>query len=349
MGSAQVLYNNDPDVGSAGQQADSAFIDVLSRCNTTGADQPFGIGVKQGSTDTSFAALSSTTDTFLGLLLSEFTENASYPASAGNEGVKNTRYASVARRGRFLVRPEQAVTPADPVFVRATTAAKQVETLTPTAVNSTGYFVTVVGPNGAQTRYNYLSDSSATATEIVTGFKTAIAADSNAAVVATGSTTLILTANTAGQGISVSADTNMAIAHTTPNTTVGAFRKDYDGTAQVTTMTPTAVNSTEYQLVVDGKFYGYTSDSSATATEIVTGLTAAITADAGATVTPTGTTTLILTAKTVGLPFVAQGDANMAFAATTANAANAFPLTRCKWRSTASAAGALAVLELGQD
>lgn len=334
-------YKKDPAIGFAGQKADDGFDDKLSRVNSTGVDQAFGIGVKQSSSDdNAFAALSATTDAVLGMLMHQYSENASFPASLGNEGVKNKRYASVARAGRFYVLPEQDVTPADPVYVRASGAQAQVATLTPTAVNSTGYFLQI-----GNSRYNYLSDASATATEICNGFRTAIAADVNAVVTGSGSTTLILTANTAGVQFVVTADSNMSVAATTPNKTVGAFRKDADGTAQVTTMTPTAVNSTEYQLVVDGHFYGYTSDSSATATEIVTALTAAIVADAGATVTPTGTATLILTAKTAGVPFVAQGDANMAFAATTANALKAILLPRCAWRTTASA-GAPCVLQL---
>ncbi len=125
----------------------------------------------------------------------------------------------------------------------------------------------------------------------------------------------------------------------------GSFRKDADGTAQVTTMTPTAVSSTEYELVVDGRFYGYTSDASATATEICDGLRAAIAADTGATVAGTGTSTLILTALVAGTAFTAQGDANMAFAATTPNAYKAVRLTNARYKTTATA-GTPAVLEL---
>src|SRR4029077_2660543 len=104
--------------------------------------------------------------------------------------------------------------------------------------------------------------------------------------------------------------------------------------------------STEYQLVVDGRFYGYTSDSSATATEICDGLRTAIAADSGATVVGSGTSTLILTAVTAGVPFVAQGDANMSFAATTANAFKAILLPNVAWRTTSASVGAPCVLEL---
>lgn len=125
----------------------------------------------------------------------------------------------------------------------------------------------------------------------------------------------------------------------------GAFRRNYDGTAQVATLTPTPVNSAQYRVEVDGRTYDYLADGSATAAEIVTGLTAAMTADADCSVNPSGSATLILTAKTPGKPFRVTADGNMAIAATTANAASAAPVTGAKFLSSA-AAGGLAVLEV---
>lgn len=69
------------------------------------------------------------------------------------------------------------------------------------------------------------------------------------------------------------------------------------------TLTPVAKNTHVYRVTISGVTFSYTSDADATATEIVTGLSAAInhestgSSDAAA----TGTTTLILTADSAGL------------------------------------------------
>lgn len=123
----------------------------------------------------------------------------------------------------------------------------------------------------------------------------------------------------------------------------GAFRGSPDGTAQVATLTPTAVNSTQYWVDVNGVVYSYVSDSSATATEIVTGFKTAMSADP--LVNATGTTTLILTAKTAGLPFNVTADPNMAIVATQANVQTAALVPAARYITTALA-GAVAVLEL---
>ncbi len=250
----QTSYSINIPIAFQGLIADDGFHDITSYLNSDVVGLSFGIGVVQGATDNTCLLPTATTQSLLGVTVSNFAYNQFSPTTlTGTQGIPLLAAAGVMTKGRVYVLPTQDVTPASAVFCQ---------------------------------------------------------------MVANGSTKV-----------------------------AGSFRTDYDGTAQVTTMTPTAVNSTEYQLEVDGRFYAYTSDSSATATEIVTGLTAAITADAGATVTPTGTTTLILTAKTAGLPFVAQGDANMAFAATTANLARAIRLTNFRFKTTATA-GTPAVLEL---
>lgn len=74
----------------------------------------------------------------------------------------------------------------------------QVDTITPTAANSTLYVLqlnqTVSGGVVLNQQFVYTSDASATATEICNGFRTAINA-SNFEIVASGGATLILTAN----------------------------------------------------------------------------------------------------------------------------------------------------------
>jgi hypothetical protein len=70
------------------------------------------------------------------------------------------------------------------------TPVAQVVTFTPTVANNTEYVVTING-----TPYSFTSDADATAAEIVTGLKAAI---TDPLVVESGTTTLILTAATAG-------------------------------------------------------------------------------------------------------------------------------------------------------
>jgi hypothetical protein len=120
--------------------------------------------------------------------------------------------------------------------------------------------------------------------------------------------------------------------------TVGRLRKDGGGNAQVSTLTPTPVNSTPYFVAIDGLRFDYTSDGSATAAEIVAALLAkinALTAKHG--VVASGTNTLILTGQTSGVAFNVQADANMAIAATTAPAGIAVELKGAEWAEAGSA------------
>lgn len=106
---------------------------------------------------------------------------------------------------------------------KALAKVAQVDTITPTPVNLHHYIVNISGvKNGVpfNIAYEYDADSSALATEIVTGLTTAINADSAAnGVTASGSSTLILTANVAGQpfSTSINGDANMSLVHTTAN------------------------------------------------------------------------------------------------------------------------------------
>lgn len=88
----------------------------------------------------------------------------------------------------------------------------QVETLTPTVQNSTLYRVSIDGVD-----YEFTSDVDATAGEIVAGLLALINADLNCKMTASGTTTLILTADNAGEAHLVSATPNLAVVHTTAN------------------------------------------------------------------------------------------------------------------------------------
>lgn len=128
----------------------------------------------------------------------------------------------------------------------------------------------------------------------------------------------------------------------------GSFRADFDGTAQVDTITPTAVNSTPYSMEIqdlNGRVIGsaaYVSDSSATAAEIVAGLIAALGVVPG--VTLSGTNTLILTSSVVGQGFTTTVGANLAVAHTTANVQSAAACPGIYYKTSASA-NSLAVVE----
>lgn len=129
------------------------------------------------------------------------------------------------------------------------------------------------------------------------------------------------------------------------DTQAGSFGNTGDGIAQVDTVTPTAVNSTNYVLYVNGSTYEYLSDSSATAAEIVAGLLAEINANPDSPVTASGTNTLILTAKVAGTAFVTQVGPNLSVAHTTANAGSAARVPKAKFQ-TSSAADGFAILEV---
>ena len=76
------------------------------------------------------------------------------------------------------------------------------------------------------------------------------------------------------------------------------------------TYTPVVANSTTYTVTINGTAFNYISDSTATDSEIVAGLIAAINAGSEP-VTASGTTTLVLTADVPTDPFSAKGSTNL--------------------------------------
>lgn len=93
------------------------------------------------------------------------------------------------------------------------------------------------------------------------------------------------------------------------------------------TFTPTVANNTAYTVVINGTTFSFTSDASALATEIVTGLTSAINAGSEP-VTASGVSTLILTADVSGVPFSVQFSDNLTPAYTASESLTA-ALTAC--------------------
>lgn len=167
----------------------------------------------------------SASDVLLGLAMhTHFFESSYFPQTPVSKPAYPAGQAvNVARKGRFWVKVEEAVTAGDQAYIRynadglgngawrkSLDGAAQVITYTPTAVNDYAYSVSV----GNYT-YTYQGDGSATATEIGDAFRTLINADTALhGVTASGTTTLILT-GAAGASFTYSASANMAAAVTT--------------------------------------------------------------------------------------------------------------------------------------
>ena len=149
----------------------------------------------------------------------------------------------------------------------------QVDTLTPTPVHLALYTVSITGDflqSGIPQTYtcNYQADGTATAGEISLGLVQAINNTMPAnSVIASGTTTVILTAENAGVGFSTSAGGDLALAviaivNTTANSTGGVFagvslhnnhiEQDNDGVAQYAANDPVAVlQSGEIYVLLD--------------------------------------------------------------------------------------------------
>lgn len=84
------------------------------------------------------------------------------------------------------------------------------------------------------------------------------------------------------------------------------------------TLTPTVANSTAYTVTINGTAFSFTSDASATAAEIVTGLIAAVNGGAEP-VTATGTTTLILNPDVAATYYSVTSSANLPITTITAD------------------------------
>ncbi len=96
---------------------------------------------------------------------------------------------------------------------RRTAAVAQVVTITPTVVNNFSYVVTING-----TAHTYVSDGTATDAEIVAGLLALINAGAQAAkVTATGTTTLVVTADAPGEPFTYAVGTNLSAVLTTAN------------------------------------------------------------------------------------------------------------------------------------
>lgn len=205
--------------------------------------------------------------------------------------------------------------------------AAQIESIAVTAVNDTDYALTIDG-----VLFEFTSDSSATADEIIDGFVALINADPliNPRVVASndpGGDNLILTARTGGIGFEYS-DDDANLAQTTTQADADADPVDFGAlvvqdatedraaqlaassvlTAKSFTLVPAEVNDATYYVTVTvdgvGYFAAFTADASATVQEIVEGLQAVLAGILPSSVAATeDNVSLILTAAQAGQGF----------------------------------------------
>jgi hypothetical protein len=232
--SVQTTYNTSLTAGFAGESA-SGFSpqDVASAFNEETSAHPFGILLKKGTADNQ-TKLYTQGATVAGLAM--HTHAFDNRKLTGTNGVDTLERLNVMRRGKMWVLAEGTVVKGAAVYARHTSdggsntqlgslradadGTAQVSTLTPTAANSTSYSVSCF-VNGRQYTFTTVSDSTATATEICDALRTLMAADATftAQIVATGTTTLIMTSQFAGREFEVGSNGPgvISIAATTAN------------------------------------------------------------------------------------------------------------------------------------
>ena len=144
-------------------------------------------------------------------------------------------------------------------YTAPVTAVAQVNTITPTAVNSTAYTITI---DGDATPSSYTSDADATVAEITAGLTAAINADAGAAAVtaADGTTVLTITADTAGTAFTIAVGGNLVNVATTANVA---------GVTQVGTLNA-AATLRNGRIMVDGSQVGSTTTLAAASTSFTT-------------------------------------------------------------------------------
>jgi hypothetical protein len=221
----QTSYTRNFDEGFAGQLADSGDVRQEALQNGSGVDLPAGIGVINKSGSPLQADLpASLAARLLGVVRNSLARDPGSASSvlASSNAIFAGDTMNVLTEGAIKVAPEQTVAVTDRVYMRVATSVNTpsltqkgafrkdadgtaaVVTITPTAADSTLYRL-AVDVDGRTFNFQVTSQVSATATTIVTQFKVAMAADADftALVTASGTATLILTANNQGDVVNV--------------------------------------------------------------------------------------------------------------------------------------------------
>lgn len=239
MAATQTSYSRSFDNAFAGQPGDSGFKRDISYLNTTASAMPAGIGVCQAATAGEMKLPDSATAKFVGVILNSFAREP------GNQDVSLSGTAAIVVGGGANVRElgsvyalcEEAMAVTDKVFMRHTAngagklqagafrndsdGVAQVTTVTPAAGQNTTLFTLRVSFADRDYEFTIVSDGSMTATEVCDAFRVAMAADTafTARVVATGTATIVLTGQVAGEAFEVAnsgTGTFTSITATTP-------------------------------------------------------------------------------------------------------------------------------------
>ena len=218
---SQTAYTIDPALAFRGLLGDpNAGNFAIPMANGAAAAQGFGIAVRRDAAnpEDQFDIFSAAGQAVLGVLV--HTQAQQNPGLADPLGISLLEEASVLRRGRIWVAVEEAIVVTDRVFVRHTafggnteigqfrTDAEgdaEISTLTPNPIVNDVVYTVDVKIGSADFHFETLADGTATATEICDGIRAAMVLDATftALVVASGTTTLVLTGQNVGQELDI--------------------------------------------------------------------------------------------------------------------------------------------------
>lgn len=216
---SQTVLTVDPAVGFRGLIGDGARDKhIRSYANGAAAAQGFGILVKvdAANPEDQFDIFSGAGQKPLGVLVHQQPQQD--PKLLGVTGVALLEVVGVMKRGRIWVPVEETIVATDRVFFRHTAfggntelgqfrkdaeGAAEVSTLTPNPIVNDVVYTVDIKIGLQDFHFETLSDGSATATEICDGIRAAMVLDAvfTALVVASGTTTLILTAQNVGEDL----------------------------------------------------------------------------------------------------------------------------------------------------
>ncbi len=207
-------------------------------------DAPFGLGYMLGTNPVTQFKLPAGAGVLAGVLIhrhqSEQRGLFTSGGSGGATGLKTGEVGDMLRRGRVWVPTIGVVTAGLPAYLIHTAAdfgswradaggVAEVSTLTPNPVTNDLTYTVDIHIGDEDYHFETLADGSATATEICDGIRAAMALDATftALVVATGTTTLILTGQNIGQDLDVvsSGEGLFDIVETTPPATAAQLVK----------------------------------------------------------------------------------------------------------------------------
>lgn len=118
MGTPQTTYNIIAPAGSAGFLADTDDAQVASYYNGEAGDLPVGIGVVEDGVVSHKAKLpAGASDKFAGVVFNTYGRD---PNGLTTGAYSTGSQIPVLQHGKVFVKPEQDVTPADPVYLRYT-------------------------------------------------------------------------------------------------------------------------------------------------------------------------------------------------------------------------------------